>query len=82
MFYREICDIKHPEIKDADELIVYCYKDNKFRLINRIEYPKKKGAVCQLCPNGWSKTNNCIIRCLTKVETWSTFKAHLVTVER
>lgn len=82
MFSREICDVKHPMIKDADELLVFSYKQNNFRLINRAEYPKPKGAICELCPNGMRRTNDTVVQCYTKVDTWSTFKSHLVTVER
>ena len=82
MASREICDVKHPCIKDADSLWIFSYKDRKFIKINRSEYPKTKGTICQLCPNGLRRTNDSVISCGTKVETWSTLKGHLVTVER
>ena len=82
MANREICDVKHPSIKDADELWIFSYKDHKFKVFSRQEYPKPKGSICQLCPNGIKRTSDTVISCGTKVETWSTLKCHLVTVER
>lgn len=82
MANREICDVKHPSIKDADELWIFCHKENRFKVFSRADYPKPKGSICQLCPNGMKRTNDLVIFCQTKVETWSTLKSHLVTIER
>jgi len=74
-------------IRDADELLVFFYKEEQFYRINEGNFltffPKKEnGTRCRTCPNFYVKYTGKLATCQTKIESWSQFKVHLAESER
>ena len=47
---RTIGDIAHPQIKYAEELLIWYYREQRFILCGRHDYPLSRSCYCKLCP--------------------------------
>ena len=79
---RSIGDTNHPSISEAKELLVYFWKENKFKLISAQNYPRCSPGLCRTCPISYNKTDNKQYNCRNRIDKFGVFKSHLANAER
>ena len=79
---RSIGDTNHPSISEAKELLVYFWKENRFKLISSQNFPRCNPGTCTTCPISYNKIDNKPYRCRNKIDKFASFKFHLGQAER